>query len=225
MKNNFKVIIGVVLLIIGSALLIDRMGFVLPFTIDLREIFTVLWPLLIIAFGIKLFIDRNITWAIIVSTLGLVILFTTLFDFNFFSILWPLIIIGIGLSILLRKDGHQFSSSTETTTDDYITESFSFSDSKRKIKSYSFKGGNFSLSFGELEIDLSEVKVDEKGAELNLSASFGEIQVIVPQNCRVITDGSSFLGSWEPNLKSSSVKKPVLKITGNVFLAEVEITN
>lgn len=225
MKNNFKVIIGVVLLLIGSALLIDRMGFVLPFTIDLREVFRILWPLLIIAFGIKLFIDRNITWAIIVSTLGLVILFTTLFDFNFFSILWPLVIIGIGLSILLRKDGHQFSSSTETSAEDYITESFSFSDSKRKIKSNSFKGGNFSLSFGELEIDLSDVKVDEKGAELNLSASFGEIRVIVPQDCRVITDGSSFLGSWEPNLKSSSVKKPVLKITGNVFLGEIEITD
>lgn len=222
-NNNFKIIAGVVLLLIGSALLIDRVGFVLPFTINLGEIISMLWPLLIIAFGIKLFIDRNVTWAIIVSVLGLVLLLTNIFDFNFFSILWPLVIIGVGFSILLRKDGQQFSSSSETVTEDYIEESFSFSDSSRKIKSDSFKGGSFSVSFGELEIDLRDVKIDEDGAELNVSASFSELNIIVPQNCRVVTEGSSFLGSWEPKLSSSSVKKPVLKITGNSFFADVTI--
>ena len=53
MKNDFKTIIGVVLLVIGVFLLIDRIGLVLPFSINLGEILRRFWPLLIIGFGIK----------------------------------------------------------------------------------------------------------------------------------------------------------------------------
>ncbi len=225
MKNDFKVIAGVFLLIIGTLLLIDRTAFLLPFSINIRQILSIFWPLVIIAFGVKLLSDKNITWGVIISLFGFVILFTNTFNWNFFAILWPLVIIGIGISILFKKEGSSFSSSSSKVGDNRIEESFSFTDSSRTITSQSFTGGRVNLSFGELELDLREAKISSKNAKLNVSAAFGEIKVFVPKNCRVVTKGSSFLGSWEPKLENSTVEKPVLEITGNAFLGEITITN
>lgn len=225
MKNDFKVIVGIILLIIGGLLLLDRTAFLLPFSVNINQILSIFWPLLITAFGIKLLLDKNTTWGIIISLLGIVILFSNTFNLNFFAILWPLIIIGVGISILFKKENSSFNSSSSEIDSDRIEESLSFTDSSRNITSDSFSGGSVSLSFGELTLDLREAKVSSKNAKLDVSVAFGEIKIFVPKNCRVVTKGSSFLGSWNPKLENSTVEKPVLEVTGNAFLGEVTITD
>jgi predicted membrane protein len=223
MKNNVKTIIGIALLLLGTLLLIDRTGFVFPFAFSLAEILRLFWPLIIVAFGIKLLVDKNITWGLIVTTLGLLFLLTNIFDWNFFALLWPLILVGIGLSILFRKESSTFGTSSEEYNDNRIQESFSFTDSKRKITSKSFTGGEVSVSFGQLDLDLREAQIDKKGAKLEATVAFGEINIYVPKNCRVVTKGSVFLGSWEPKLKESTVQDPVLEITGSANFGELAI--
>lgn len=223
MKNNFKVFVGVILLVIGSLLLIDRVGLLSAYSINLEVILSLFWPLIITALGVKLFIDRNATWGFIITMFGSVMFLSNLFNWDFFAILWPLIIISIGVSILIKREDNHITSSEGKIQEDRIEETFSFSDSKRKITSQSFKGGRVTLSFGELELDLREAKLNKDGAKLEVSANFGEVRIYVPKNCRVLTKGSVFLGSWNPKLEKSSAEKPVLEITGNVSFGEVNI--
>jgi len=222
MKNNFRTIAGVVLLIIGTLLLVDRLGWLFPFTFDLRYLLHLLWPLIFIGFGIKLLLDKNLTWGILVSTFGLILLFTRVFNWDFFSVLWPLVIIGVGVSILVKKE-NPYEGDTEELSEDKIKESLTFGEASRTINSKDFQGGELNVSFGSLEIDLRNARVSEKGAQLNAAVAFGDIEIFVPSNCRVITKGSVVLGSWEPKLKENTVEKPVLEITGSAIFGEVTI--
>jgi predicted membrane protein len=239
MKNNIRSTIGIFLLIAGVLLLIDRLGFLWPFSIDFAKLISLFWPLLIVGLGIRLLLDGNLTWGAILATLGLLILTTRFYNWNFFAVLWPLIIIGLGFSILFRdEDGragifflpkdperNSFTEKSSKSEEEKVYDSTAFSGIKKKITSETFKGGELNVTFGSYELDLREAKIAEKGANLNASVGFGEITIFVPDNCRVVTEGTAVLGSWEPRLKENTVEKPVLKITGSAILGEVSIRN
>ena len=225
-NNSLKIIFGIVLVLIGLLLLIDRLGIVFPYNIDVWSIIGTFWPLILIFIGGKLLIERNTTGGIILFILGCVLLLTNLFDFNFFAVLWPLLIIGLGLSILFKGDGSFFNRvSSEEDSEDYISDSVVFWGKERKGTSKNFKGGDINVAFGALELDLRDVKVDKKGATLNVSVAFGGIEIFVPKDCRVVTSGTAILGGWDPSLKENDVKEPVLEITGTVILGGVDINN
>jgi predicted membrane protein len=225
-NNSLKIIFGIVLVVIGTLLLIDRFGLVFPYNIDIWSIIGTFWPLILIIIGGKLLIERNTTGGLILFILGCVLLLTNLFDFNFFAVLWPLLIIGLGLSILFKGDGCYFNRvSSDEDSDDYIKDSILFWGKERKATSKNFKGGDINVAFGAIELNLRDVKVAKKGAKLNVGVAFGGVEIFVPNNCRVKTSGSVVLGGWDPNLKENDVKEPVLEITGTVILGGVEIKN
>ena len=224
--NNLKIIFGVVLVILGTLLLIDRLGLVFPYNIDVWSIIGTFWPLILIVIGGKLLIEKNTTGGLILFILGCVLLLTNLFDFNFFSVLWPLLIIGLGLSILFRGDGCFFNRvSSEEDSEDYINDSVLFWAKERKATSKNFKGGDINVAFGAMELDLRDVKIAIKGAKLNVSVAFGGVDILVPKDCRVVTSGTAILGGWDPSLKENDVNEPVLEIAGTVILGGVDINN
>lgn len=239
MKNSIRTIIGISLLIAGVLLLVDRLGFLWPFSIDFGKLISLFWPLILVGLGIKLLLDGNLTWGAIISVLGLLILTTRFYNWNFFAVLWPLIIVGLGLSILFRdEDGrlgifflpndennNTFTEKSSESKEGKIYDTAAFSGIKKKITSESFKGGELNVSFGSYELDLRSAKIAKEGANLNASVGLGEITIFVPDNCRVVTEGTAVLGSWDPRLKENSVEKPVLKITGSAVLGEVSIRN
>ena len=224
MKDTIKIIIGVALVTIGSLLLIERLGILLPFNIDVWRIIGMFWPLILIYLGLKLFFDNNTTGGVILFTIGAVILLTNVFNWNFFAVLWPLLIIGIGISILTRKEEEwRFNRVSSEHSDEYIKDSIAFWGSDKKITSKKFKGGEINVVFGGMTLDLREAKVDKGGAKLNVNVAFGGVDIFVPKDCRVITSGTGVLGGWDPHLKSSDIKEPVLEITGTAVFGGVDI--
>jgi predicted membrane protein len=223
MKNTTKIIIGVALVTIGSLLIIERTGILLPFSIDVWEIISIFWPLIFIYLGLKMFFENNITGGVILFTLGLVIFLTNVFNWNFFSILWPLLIIGIGVSILIKKDETKFNVESSEYGDDYIKESITFWGSDKKLTSKNFKGGEINVAFGGITLDMRDIEVHKDGAKLNVNAAFGGAEIFVPKNCRVKTNGTGILGGWNPQLSSNDIKEPVLEITGTAVFGGVDI--
>jgi predicted membrane protein len=224
--NSLKIIFGTILIAIGGLLLIERLGIVFPYAIDVWSILGTFWPLILIVIGGKLLIEKNITGGLILFILGSVILMTNLFDFNFFTVLWPLIIIGLGLSILFRGENCCLNRvSSEEDGEEYIKDTVLFWGKERKSTSKNFKGGEINVAFGGMELDLREVKIPKKGAKLNVSVAFGGMEIFVPTDCRIKTSGTAILGGWDPNLKENTAKEPVLEITGSVILGGVEVKN
>lgn len=223
MKNTFKILLGIVLVIIGSLLIIERLGIFLPFSINIWQIIGMFWPMILIYLGLKLFFENNTTGGVILFTLGSVIFLTNVFDWNFFSILWPLLIIGIGVSILVKKEDDNFNMEASECSENEIRESIAFWGSDKKITSKSFKGGVLHVAFGGIKLDMRDAKIDKGGAKLTIDVAFGGAEIIVPKDCRVKTNGTGILGAWEPKLSESTVEKPVLEISGTAIFGGVEI--
>ncbi|MHC1716840.1 MAG: DUF5668 domain-containing protein [Candidatus Dojkabacteria bacterium] len=84
MKSNGKIIFGVILVTLGSLLLIDRTGLL---NFDVWASIWTFWPLILILLGIKLFVERKTSGAMILITFGTVLFLTNVFDWNFFAVL------------------------------------------------------------------------------------------------------------------------------------------
>lgn len=223
MKDSSKFILGVILIVLGFLFLLDQVGLFSTFNVSFWNLFWNFWPLILIFFGVKLLTENNSNGGLILLVLGVLFLSTNLFDWNFFAVLWPVIIITIGLSILFRKNTGRVNVSQKSSSASSINETVLFWGIDRKVTSKSFTGGEISVAFGGAQIDLREAKVAKEGAKLHIGCAFGGVEIFVPKDCRIKTEGSGILGGWESNVADRDVEKPVLEITGGVAFGGVEI--
>ena len=220
MKISNKMIFGVILVVIGLLLFIDRTGVL---TFNFWSSIWTFWPLILVFLGIKLFFENKIPGAIILTTLGTVLFLTNVFDWNFFAILWPLAIIAIGISVLFKEEDFKVNNSSTKGNEEKLDDTAIFWGVEKKNISKDFKGGEVNAIFGGYELDLRESKVSKEGAKLSVNAIFGGVEVSVPKDCRVITNGTGILGGWSSTVKPNDLKTPVLEITGSAIFGGVEI--
>lgn len=221
MGNRGRFIFGLLVIIIGLVLLLEQANIFPPISNYFWELFSIFWPLILIYFGSKLLREKKYTSGIVLLLLGLVFLSTNLFGWNFFGVLWPVTLITIGISLLFKNElpkNERGGLSQEELTDTVI-----FWSSEKKITSNSFKKGDFNVAFGVLELDLSEAKVDKKGAELVINCAFGKIDIYVPKGCKIKCNESKVLGAWKCEVEKREGVAPVLEISGISILAKVEI--
>jgi predicted membrane protein len=224
MRNKTKIFIGVLLLLVGGLVLLNNVGFLSSYGITLSTFWTFFWPALFLGIGITLIFDKNFTAGVIFSIIGLAILTNRLLNWNFWSTFWPLILIGIGLSVLLRKDREiSVNNASKISQDDKVDDTVIFWGVEKKVTSKDFKGGEINTVFGGYQLDLRESKIANEGAELNINCAFGGVEILVPKDCRVVTNGTGILGGWTPNISPSEVEKPVLTIRGVAAFGGVEI--
>jgi len=112
-----------------------------------------------------------------------------LVNFTFiFNNFWPLLLITIGLVIVYksyyksnsRGNHFSFGDRLEYVADDYVVSSHTFGDFKVLLNSQRFKGGTLQTTFGELHVDLTEIKPDAGRHVLNLNVTFGDIAINLP---------------------------------------------
>ena len=222
MKNSTRFILGVILIIFGILFLIEQTG-IFGIHIPVWDVIWTFWPLILIFLGAKLLIQGNYSGGLILLVLGVVFLSTTLFKWNFFAVLWPVIIITIGASILIKREDNPINTAVKSSTKDLLNETVVFWGSEKKIESEKFKGGEINVAFGGITIDLRDSKVAENGANLHINCAFGSVEILVPKNCRVVSEGTGILGGWDVEIEKRETTKPVLTITGGVILGGVEI--
>ncbi len=224
MKNSSRFILGVLLIFLGVIFLVEQTGFFGRFGISLWKLIWTFWPLILIFFGAKLLTEGNNNGGMIMLVLGVVFLSTNLFSWNFFAVLWPVLIIVVGLSILFKRDRVSLNTVESTSTDkDRISETVVFWGVDKKVKSKNFKGGEINVAFGGSTIDLRDAKIAKEGAKLHVNCAFGGVEIFVPKDCRVKTNGTGVFGGWNPEVEESDVAEPVLEITGGVAFGGVDI--
>ncbi len=124
------------------------------------------------------------------------------FDFLFENF-WPLLLIAVGSLVIYtsyRKKntptgGHTtFADRSEEFNDDFINNSVTFGEYNVVIDSQSFKGGRLTTTFGEMNVDLTRVKLAEGLNILNLNSTFGELNVSLPKDMPVRVTASVVAG-------------------------------
>lgn len=124
------------------------------------------------------------------------------FDFLFDNF-WPLLLIVVGGIIIYnsyrKKDKTSgehatFADRSEEFNDDFVNNSITFGEYSVTLNSQKFKGGRLTTTFGEMNVDLARIKLDEGHNVLNLSVTFGETNVSLPKDLPVRVTASVVAG-------------------------------
>ena len=223
MKTNAKLIIGGVLILFGIIFLFDTTGLLSLINLTTGDIIGLLWPAILLALGIKMLFDKNMSIGIVLTSLGTLFLLTYLFHISFFAMLWPMIIIVVGLTMIFRKETPHMTEGKKYYGGDRISETVVFWGIDKNMDSKAFKGGDATVVFGGAKLDLRDAQLDKNGAKLVLNTAFGGIEVLLPKDCNVISDGVGILGGWDNKFNQRESKGPKLEITGTAIFGGIEI--
>jgi predicted membrane protein len=144
-------------------------------------------------------------WGVILVLFGVLFLLDNfeIMNFSYFiSTFWPVILILIGFKIILDKkrseaeNGESRSGSDQykTKTLDSLSESNIFGDIILKAPAENFSGGSINNVFGDIRLDLSNIKLDQKVSKVYVSGIFGDINIMIPKNIPIRIKANSVAG-------------------------------
>jgi predicted membrane protein len=244
--GNSRLWVALVFILGGGALLLQRMGFPVPYWV-----FS--WQCLLIVIGICMGFSHGFRgggWLILILIGGFFMIHDWIPDFSLHQYLWPLAIIVVGLVLLLRpryhgnwrnwdsRRSHDFSSKGQAMADplksteskpgaeDFFESTSIFGGAKKIILSKNFQGGSITCVMGGCEIDLTQADF-EKVAVIDISQTFGGTKLIVPPHWQVRIEMSSVFGGVEDKRKPpvAGTSDKLLIIKGSSVFGGIEIKN
>jgi hypothetical protein len=237
-RSHGNVIAGVLLLIVGGALLMRQLDLGLP-----RWLFT--WPMIVITAGV--FIGavnrfRDFGWLIICGV-GFFFLADDIWpDIEVTDYIWPAIIIIIGLALLFKppfvktkwkKNAGEWSftggieamsQKKHASKEDVLDVAAVFGSVKKNLYSKTFKGGEIVSVFGGVEIDLTQADF-EGTIKIESVQIFGGATLLVPPTWQVRSEAVAIFGGIEDKRKQIVSQNPerILVLEGFVMFGGIEI--
>ena len=238
-----RYVIGGVLVVLGLLLLLSNSG-LLPLNWGFIANW---WPLLLVFWGLYGLVAGGLrfrSWAVILLLLGVLFQLSELgfWDWSNWSRLWPALLVLAGLYLLLRRRGRRRERRRPAEdgrelphppaeplaaedSRDFLTGSWTFGSGASRAVSQNFQGGDLSVTFGGMELDLRAAALAAGGATLALEVVFGGVQVKVPDNWQVtVTSGAHFGGITENRRQPApEAAAGQLTITGKLLFGGLEI--
>jgi hypothetical protein len=140
---------------------------------------------------------------------------------------WPLLIIAAGLWIIFKPRPKGFGDKAPKIQDDDLGAFVIFSGLKRRFESDKFRGGKATAVFGGLELDLTQAKLRDNQATIEVTAILGGIVVFVPREWKVVVDSSAILGGVDDKHKTTpaTTVQPTLYVKATAVLGGIDIKN
>jgi predicted membrane protein len=220
---------GGVIVAIGLLLLLDNMHI-----IRMRDVWQY-WPLLLVVFGLSRIVEchtpSSLIWGGLVALIGGLIFLDNLYpgmiNFNF---IWPLIIIAFGLTLLWKAlERRKSLDGVDVSTDPSTSMMAIFGGTQRKIAAQDFKGGDALAIFGGLELDLRGAKMAGDRAVLDVNATFGGVELRVPESWHVEVKTVAVFGGVDdktiPPKSDPNTPAPCLVLTGTTVFGGVSVRN
>lgn len=208
MKKIGNMILGLVLIIIGLIIGMNSLGIT-----NINIFFKGWWTLFII---IPCFIGLLKDKDKIINLIGLIIAVLLLLgcqdiiDFKLIlKLIFPLILVVIGLSIIFKdifnkKINKKIKELNKKENKESLCNAF-FSEQNIKFDNELFKGSNLKGIFGTIKYDLRNAIIDED-VVINVNVIFGEIDIFIPSNVKVITNITSVFCDVEDNTNVNDKK-------------------
>jgi predicted membrane protein len=231
------VIFAVILIALGVLLFLDNIGL-----FRFHDIWQ-FWPVALIALGVaKLLDSKGIggqVWAAMWILVGTAFLLDNLHIWHMsWGTIWPLALVLFGVMMLVNAlDRHHahggpiVGSSEGATSDNTLREWATFGGIKRRVDTQDFQGGEMVAVFGGIEIDLRRAGIapGTKEVVIDANATFGGIELRVPENWNVIMRGIGVFGGYEdktiPPREPERATAPRLVIKGYAVFGGVSVQN
>jgi predicted membrane protein len=237
---------GVVILILGVILLLDRLG-----VVDARDVFR-FWPILVVAAGTVLLVEAtSLTVRTIGGTLLVMGLILQANNLGYLHIrgdvFWPLALIGAGIVMLGRAldnrnepavprrngDVADFSTRFWSGAERFVRnlESASgehaavFSHIQRRVTDQNLQNMKVVSVFGGFQLDLRPAGIKGDEAVIQAEAVFGGIEICVPENWEVVPQGAGVFGGFADQTRPPDVPAKRLIVRGAGVFGGVVITN
>ncbi len=149
---------------------------------------------------------------------------TALTGINLGRFIGPAVLIVIGIIILSGRNYGFSKGKTSSTAQDSLNEVLVFSGTQKRVVSENFKGGKIAAIFGGADFDLTDAKIKEKTAELEVVAVFGGVQLKVPKNWIVKSEAVGILGGVDDKTKPEE-KTVELHLRGAAIFGGIEVKN
>lgn len=214
--NKKDLIWGITLILLGIVLILNLTGIM---NIDI--FFKGWWTLFIIIPSlISLIKDDDKCSSSIFLIIGILLLLCQrdILSYKlFWKLLLPIILIIVGLSLIFKKN------ISKTVNKNNDSEHVSvFSGQKIVLDKEEFKGTNLITVFGGIDCDLRNI-ILKSDVVINCTAVFGGIDVIVPEDVKVVISSASFFGGAENKRKNNNDGKHTIYVNCNCVFGGVEI--
>lgn len=231
---------GLILLIIGGALLLQKMGTPFP-----DWVFS--WPMILIFIGVvggirKRFESNVFIVLILVGGFFLLDMFYP--DMQARKYTGPVLLIALGVAFILRPRHRAFGSKWGRWNDyqnnntgngngpnpggnsgeDFLDITSILGGTKRSVLSKDFKGGDITSFLGGTELNLSQADIQGR-VVLDITSILGGTKLIVPSNWDIQSELVTVFGSMEDKRQNMVAVDPgkVLLLKGTSFMGGIEI--
>jgi hypothetical protein len=195
------------------------------------------WPVLLIAAGLAKLVDSDTHGARILGAIlaggGGLLLADNLYIIQLtWAVFWPLVLIGLGLLMLWNRLSGSRSWMAPPTArfgdDNVFYGNVIFSGFKRRITDGDFRGAYITAIFGGGELNLRQASMSGDSAVVTVSAIFGGIELKVPRNWLVVSQGTGIFGGFSDSTDQPPEDTPGLKrliVRGEAVFGGVDIKN
>ncbi len=223
---------GILLVLLGLLFLADQFGW-----FEFGDVIRTYWPVIFILVGVNHLVEpsgRLRASGALFLVLGVLFLLANLgqFDWGWIWRLWPLALIWLGLSMMWRRRPVV----SQSVSEDVVHLNAVLGGHDRIVKSNAFRGGSASAFMGGVDLDLREAQPVPEGAELQVNAMLGGVEIRVPSHWNVQLEGTPILGGFVDSRRHSAGGMaggapsggtmgagPVLRVKGSVFMGGVEV--
>lgn len=226
---------GALFILVGTVLLLDRLGFV-----DSRVIFQY-WPAILLASGLGMLFRRDRQALVAGSVLSLVggVLLARRMGITDLGLwdLWPVVLIAIGVVVLYNslrvRNSPPRASDAQRGNPNILNDGAFFGGVEKQVESDNFQGGEAFAIFGGVHVNLRRAKLAQgEPAILNANAIFGGVELHVPEDWHIIMEGVAILGGFADSRRfvetcedSPLEARPTLIVRGVAIFGGVEIKN
>jgi hypothetical protein len=209
-------------LVIGAGFLLDVFN-----VIDFVPLLEIYWPSALILIGIVQLFNKQSekVWSSILNLVGLYLQANKLdiLPVNFTSIFWPVVLVVVGASLAF---GRRHSSALPALSDERVNVFALLGGADTPVSSQAFRGGSAGALLGGSTLDLRNAKLAPEGADLELFAAFGGVDVLVPEGWKVVGRGVPILGGFENKTAppvSDDPNLPTLRVHYVTFCGGIDI--
>ncbi len=224
-ENKGRVFLGLLIMLIGVLFLLGSLG-----KLDVGEVISTYWPLILVFVGLwHLFTHnfRDTGFGILLIVVGCFFLLVNwdILEGNVWNYFWPLLIIAAGLWIIFKPGFKHFRGEVPPIEGKDLDSFTIFSGIKRRIDSKEFRGGKATVVFGGIDLDFNQAELADNRASVELTALFGGIEVLVPEEWKVVVDSSSIFGAVEDKRGGAPREEPktTLFVKATAIFGGIEI--
>lgn len=184
------------------------------------------WPLILVVSGVVDILSGEmyggLVWVIVGFVVGLITSDLVSYSGNKWQVIWPIVVILVGLRFLLRPKRRASPRRPAAARDG---SSAIFGETVKQETSQNFTGTSVSAKFGGAKLDLREAKVAPEGAVINISVTFGGVEILAPAGAPVRSELRPFLGGFTDERAPETIDRsqPALILRGDVFFGGVEV--